>query len=318
VQGVLALQDGRFDDAEAAAELAAGWAEVLPHAAGGYGVQMFGIRREQGRLEEVRPFVEVVANASQGVMAWRPGLAAIYAELGLLDDARELLDDIVADDLATVPRDSLWAASLSYLADACVATAHATAASVVYRNLLPYSGLVVTASGLGAYGAIDRYLGQLAELLARPTDAARHLESALRFDERTGSPTWSAHSRCALGVFLARRARRDDQTRAHELLSEAEATAQSLGMAALARRCRSALATMRDTDPDAVDPGLTTRELAILRLVAQGKTNKAVGEELHVSQHTVANHVRAILLKTGCANRAEASAWAQRRGLLGR
>jgi class 3 adenylate cyclase/DNA-binding CsgD family transcriptional regulator/tetratricopeptide (TPR) repeat protein len=318
VQCVLAVHDGRFEDAEAAAEQAAGWAEVLPHAAGGYGVQMFGIRREQGRLEEVRPFVEVVANGSQGVMAWRPGLASLYAELGLFDEARALLDDIVADDLATVPRDSLWAGSLSYLADACVATGHATAASVVYRNLLPYHGLAVTASGLASYGAIDRYLGQLAELLARPTDAARHLESALRFDERTGSPTWTAHSQYAFGAFLARRARRDDQTRAHELLAEAETTAHALGMAALARRCRAARSTMDDTDVDAGDPGLTTRELAILRLVAQGKTNRAVGEELHVSQHTVANHVRAILLKTGCANRAEASVWAQRRGVLGR
>jgi class 3 adenylate cyclase/DNA-binding NarL/FixJ family response regulator len=318
VQCVLAVHEGRFDDAEAAAELAAGWAEVLPHAAGGYGVQMFGIRREQGRLEEVRPFVEMVANASQGVMAWRPGLAALYAELGLLDDARALLDDMVADDLATVPRDSLWAGSLSYLADACVATGHATAALLVYRNLLPYSGLVATASGLATYGAIDRYLGQLAELLARPTDAARHLESALKFDDRSGSPTWRAHSEYALGAFLSRRGRRDDHARAAELLTNAEATAHALGMTALARRCRNTLATMDDADVDTIDPGLTTRELGILRLVAQGKTNKTVGEELHVSQHTVANHVRAILLKTGCANRAEASAWAQRRGLLGR
>jgi class 3 adenylate cyclase/DNA-binding CsgD family transcriptional regulator len=316
VQCVLALHDGRFGDAEAAAEQGARWAELLPNAAGGYGVQMFSIRREQGRLEEVRPFVEVVASAPQGVMAWRPGLAALYAELGLVDDARGLLDDIVEDDLATVPRDSLWAGSLSYLADACVATGHATAAAIVYRNLLPYSGLSANASGIAAYGAVDRYLGELADLLARPTDAARHLENALRFDERTGSPTWTAHSQHALGTFLSRRARRDDQVRAQQLIAGAEHTAHALGTAALERRCRAAL-TMID-DVDTVDPGLTARELAILRLVAQGKTNKAVGDELHVSQHTVANHVRAILLKTGCANRAEASAWAQRRGVLGR
>ncbi|HET6584822.1 MAG TPA: LuxR C-terminal-related transcriptional regulator [Nannocystaceae bacterium] len=279
---------------------------------------MFSIRREQGRLEEVRPFVEVVASAPQGVMAWRPGLAALYAELGLVDDARALLDDIVEDDLATVPRDSLWTGSLAYLADACIATAHATAAAVVYRNLLPYSGLAANASGLSAYGAIDRYLGQLADLLARPTDAARHLEAALRFDEGTGSPTWTAHSQYALGVLLSRRTRREGRVRAQQLIANAQTTAEALGMAALASRCRAALTAIDDVEIDAVDPGLTARELAILRLVAQGKTNKAVGEDLHVSQHTVANHVRAILLKTGCANRAEASAWAQRRGLLGR
>ena len=165
---------------------------------------------------------------------------------------------------------------------------------------------------------MDRYLGRLAALLARPTDAQRHLEAALRFDERNSSPTWVAHSKFALGSFLAGRTRRDDVERARQLLGEAETGAHALGMEALLRRCRAALSAVEDTDVDAVDPGLTTRELAILRLVAQGKTNKAVGDELHVSQHTVANHVRAILLKTGGANRAEASAWAQRRGLLGR
>jgi DNA-binding NarL/FixJ family response regulator len=63
--------------------------------------------------------------------------------------------------------------------------------------------------------------------------------------------------------------------------------------------------------------GLTPRELAILPLLAEGCTNRQIGERLHISQHTAANHIRAILTKTGCANRTEAAAWALRQGLVG-
>jgi DNA-binding NarL/FixJ family response regulator len=62
---------------------------------------------------------------------------------------------------------------------------------------------------------------------------------------------------------------------------------------------------------------LTARELALLPLLAEGRTNREIGERLHISQHTAANHVRSILLKTGCANRTEAAAWALRQGLAG-
>ena len=54
----------------------------------------------------------------------------------------------------------------------------------------------------------------------------------------------------------------------------------------------------------------------MLRLVADGRSNREVGEVLFISQNTVANHVRAILQKTGCANRAEAAVYAARHQLL--
>jgi DNA-binding CsgD family transcriptional regulator len=62
---------------------------------------------------------------------------------------------------------------------------------------------------------------------------------------------------------------------------------------------------------------LTPRELTILPLLAKGHTNREIGQRLLISQHTAANHIRSILLKTGCANRTEAAAWALRQGLVG-
>ena len=50
-------------------------------------------------------------------------------------------------------------------------------------------------------------------------------------------------------------------------------------------------------------------------MVASGKTDREIAEKLIISVNTVGNHVRSILNKTNCANRAEATSYATRRGL---
>ena len=64
--------------------------------------------------------------------------------------------------------------------------------------------------------------------------------------------------------------------------------------------------------------GLTQREVEVIRLVAAGKTDREIAEELIISVNTVGNHVRSILNKTNAANRTEAAAYAALRGLTGR
>jgi NarL family two-component system response regulator LiaR len=60
---------------------------------------------------------------------------------------------------------------------------------------------------------------------------------------------------------------------------------------------------------------LTPRELEVLRLVAEGMTNREIAKALEpsVSRQTVKNHMRALLAKTGMGNRTELALWAQRR-----
>jgi DNA-binding NarL/FixJ family response regulator len=55
----------------------------------------------------------------------------------------------------------------------------------------------------------------------------------------------------------------------------------------------------------------------ILGLVARGLSNREIGTELVISEHTAANHIRSILRKTGSANRTEAASYAHRQGLTG-
>ena len=61
--------------------------------------------------------------------------------------------------------------------------------------------------------------------------------------------------------------------------------------------------------------GLTTREVEVLRLVASGKSNRGIAEELVLSERTVARHVTNIYGKTGAGSRAEATAYAFRHDL---
>ena len=61
---------------------------------------------------------------------------------------------------------------------------------------------------------------------------------------------------------------------------------------------------------------LTDRELEVLRLIAQGKSNRQIADTLVISANTAANHVKNILSKTNSANRAEATSYASTQGLL--
>ena len=62
--------------------------------------------------------------------------------------------------------------------------------------------------------------------------------------------------------------------------------------------------------------GLTGRELVVLRLLAGGATNRAIAEQLVVSERTVHRHVSNIFAKLGVSSRAAATAHAFRRGLV--
>ncbi len=71
------------------------------------------------------------------------------------------------------------------------------------------------------------------------------------------------------------------------------------------------------TDEIAEIEELTERESEVLRLIAQGLNNKAIGEQLSISPNTVKAHLRNILEKLQLNSRVEAATWAIRHGLNG-
>ena len=208
-------------------------------------------------------------------------------------------------------RRSLWLASLIYLTDACSAIGDENVAALIYPELLPFAGMnLVIGGGVVFYGAADRYLGMLAATSGQ-TERGRPLRRGTRARPPHGRDHVArAHRlRVRTDAALERRARA-----CRSLLAEAEALAERVGMPTLVARIRRlglARAKTRRFPHD-----LTEREADVLRLVARALSNREIGAALSISEHTVANHVKSILRKTGCANRTEAASYAYRRGLV--
>ena len=129
-----------------------------------------------------------------------------------------------------------------------------------------------------------------------------------------GATTWVAHTLFAYGRTLRMRGGEDDALEASALLSEAATSAERIGMPVLLAGARALGA--RTERPRTLPDELSWREVEILRLVAVGRSNREIGEALFISEHTVANHVRSILRKTGAANRTEAAGYAYRHALV--
>jgi ATP/maltotriose-dependent transcriptional regulator MalT len=92
---------------------------------------------------------------------------------------------------------------------------------------------------------------------------------------------------------------------------------------AAAREEASALACferlgVRTEDAAGAPDGLTAREVEVLRVLATGKSNKEIAEDLFLSPKTVARHLSNIFAKTGAGSRAAATAYAYDQGLMGR
>ena len=95
-------------------------------------------------------------------------------------------------------------------------------------------------------------------------------------------------------------------------LDAARAVFEQLGAAPdLAR-----LEALTKDAPSAHPHGLTPRELQVLRLIATGKTNKAIAAELYLSERTVDRHVSNIFTKLNLPSRAAATAYAYEHKLI--
>lgn len=87
-------------------------------------------------------------------------------------------------------------------------------------------------------------------------------------------------------------------------------------LADLLQRIGAQGATSEHNEPGDPEQQLTTRELQVIRLLAAGNRNRAIADQMHLSEHTVKTHLRNISAKLGAQGRTEAIAIARARGLL--
>jgi DNA-binding NarL/FixJ family response regulator len=99
-----------------------------------------------------------------------------------------------------------------------------------------------------------------------------------------------------------------------KLVAAAQAVAN--GLAVVEPKLTSALLPAIDSDDFTLDEPLTPREMQVLQRLAEGLTNKAIAQELGISEHTIKFHVNAIMGKLQAQSRTEAVVRAPRLGLI--
>jgi DNA-binding NarL/FixJ family response regulator len=164
-----------------------------------------------------------------------------------------------------------------------------------------------------ALGALARAIGESALLERDVETAAEQLSRAVEIYRGLDVPFEQAQVELRAGVALAACGEREP---ALDRLGGAYRTARKLGARPLASEAAAEVAALGESvsgrlgsraAAEADGSGLSRRELEVVRLIAVGRTNREVAQELFLSPRTVDMHVRNILRKLDCRSRVEAA-----------
>jgi ATP/maltotriose-dependent transcriptional regulator MalT len=247
------------------------------------------LRRRQGRRQEAESLFAEVDIHPRAIL----GRAWIALDAGNADRAVEMVERYFrqcapGDRLARLP-------GLELLIEAQAAQRNAAAASAVLRELTELAERLDTAA---PRAAVRVAAGRVACAAGDHDAARREFEDAVAAFERLGAPYESARARYALARCLNALGRPVEA--AHET-KKADESLRGLGVV---------------SDRPASVSGLTSRERDVIRLVAQGLSNKEIASALGLSEHTVHRHVGNILTRLDLPSRSAAVAHAAKLGLL--
>ncbi len=225
----------------------------------------------------------------------QPGLALLRLRQGRTGDAAQAIDRALFETTTPLSRSPLLAASVEIMLAAGRLAEARTAASELADLATSLESRLLNAAASRAAGwvrlAEDDARGALADLRTA-SDGFRELEAPYEV------------ARTALLIGTARAALGDAEGAALEF-EAARATYQRLG-------ARPDLSRV----PGQAAADLTARELEVLRLVAQGATNRSIGTALGLSERTVDRHVSNIFAKLSVSSRAAATAAAYHSKLI--
>jgi DNA-binding NarL/FixJ family response regulator len=169
-----------------------------------------------------------------------------------------------------------------------------------------YRGEHAVGEGVAYLGPVDLALGRGAAALGRVDVAVDHLASAVEQADRAGARGFAAEARYHLATALVARDHPGDHDRAASLAGVADRQARELGLLGYLPRTAALVAHLKGGLNRSV---LTSRELDVASLVAEGLTNRQIAERLVISERTAQNHVQHILTKLGFASRSQIAAW---------
>jgi predicted ATPase/DNA-binding CsgD family transcriptional regulator len=323
--GVLAHFRG--DEARAVPALEAAltlWREVGDDWGVGYTLMVRGVVEEDaGRYDAAEPrFVEALASLRQAraeaaTAITRYHLGVVAYGRGDLAEAERFLAEALAG-----PRDR-WPGAAAYALQLRGLIAAETdepdrAAELLGQSLVLFRDLRLregVSDALAGYAVLAARLGQ-GEVAARLFGAVAAMDEVsgalFGLPERATYERILAELRASLGEpdFVRAEA-------AGRALSREEAIAEATAIAASAdgNPALRASAAASGHPSAATDYSLTAREVEILRLVAQGRSNREIADELYISPRTAGTHVANVCGKLGVHNRAAAAARAYQLGI---
>jgi DNA-binding CsgD family transcriptional regulator len=315
IRAKLALHSGEMERAErlSVEALAMGQRAGYP-AVRTVGVQLFALRREQGRLEELEASAKRIVEVFPTVPGFAASLASLYMEIEREADARAVFERLALDGFEAIPKDWFWLISMSLLAHVCSYLRDARRAGALYQLLLPFAQRNVCVVNILSTGSASRGLGVLAATMSRWGEAEHHFEDALEMNGRTGARSAFAWTQYDYAQMLVVRRHQGDRKKAYVLLTQALGTARDLGLRRLEDKVTCLLASRRSLTPVYPDR-LTRREVDVLRLIAEGASNSEISERLVLSIRTVERHITNVYNKINARGRADATAYAMRHGL---
>jgi tetratricopeptide (TPR) repeat protein len=255
--GMRALLEGRFDDAERHAEAAleigarqdaastpTSPTSMGPNARMMYGVQLFNMRREQGRLLELGDAISDFARTYPNLPVWRCATALLHVQQGRTREAHDELTQLSASGFDVLPRDGNWLIAVTILAEVAAALGDVGRARTLRETLAPYADrVVVVAQGASCRGSVAYYLGLLAATCADHEDAVAHLRMALAAHDALGARPYATRTRLALAASL--RALGQFPAEVEQLLRDALAVAVEVGLGDAVHAAEQALTDTR-------------------------------------------------------------------------
>jgi len=269
-------------------------------------VQLAALRRRQGMLDEAERLLQEVEGHPLALLE-RAGLALDRGHWAEGARAAERF-------LSGVPQDDHFdrAAGLETLVRAQAALAQPKSATESVTRFQPPAGAELT-DPVRAMFATAR--GVAAAAAGEHDTAVAALEEAVERFAGSGARFDAGRVR----IELARALRASgDHSGAVRQANSAHETLESLGARIEAERAAALVLELTPPSPSAATrpDGLTAREIAVLGLIAQGRSNQEIAGALFVSEFTIKRHVANILGKLELPSRAAAAAYAVQKGLL--
>ena len=232
----------------------------------------------------------------------QPGLSLLRLTQGHADAAAAAIRGVLFDTQARAARARMLAAAVEILLAADDPASAREASAELSEIATSFGAPLLSGASAHATGAVllsDGDIGAASTSLRQACEIWRDLEM----------PYEEAQTCVLLAAVCERRG--DQDGRRLELDAARRLFTQLNAEPCLARIAEQSKRTTRQSVGS-----LSEREVQVLRLLAAGKTNRAIADELYISDKTVARHVSNIFDKLGVSSRTGATAWAFQHNLI--